>query len=134
MRLVTLVGISSIVSTAACAPKPESIYAEPTFDKWGNPSCRPADVPIGGSYTADLPLCAEITPVAAAVASGGSDSQNGATGGTVGGGTDTPTVDDGTTPGTDPTGSPGTDPTGSGNQNQNSNENNNRNRNTNRAG
>ncbi len=57
-----------LVLLSACAPEPapQVIYAEPVFDKLGNPSCRPGDVPIGGAYTADLPLCSVISgePVA----------------------------------------------------------------------
>ncbi len=52
----------SMIVLSACAPEPtpQVIYAEPVFNKFGNPSCRPGDVPISGAYTADLPLCSVI--------------------------------------------------------------------------
>ncbi|SIT92043.1 hypothetical protein SAMN05421665_3551 [Yoonia rosea] len=60
-NLFTGVGVGAMIVLGACAPRPEPvamvIYAEPTFDKLGNPSCRPGNVPIGGVYTEDLPLC-----------------------------------------------------------------------------
>jgi len=53
------IGVAGFVS--ACAQQeemaPAPITAEPTFDKYGNPECRPSNVPIGGAYTAELPLC-----------------------------------------------------------------------------
>ena len=56
--LATL-SVGSLVVLSACAPEPapQIIFAEHVFDKLANPSCRPGDVPIGGAYTADLPLC-----------------------------------------------------------------------------
>ena len=64
--LATL-GIGTMTALSACAPAPEPapgvIYAEPVFDKFGNPSCRPGDVPIGGAYTVDLPLCPTVGTV-----------------------------------------------------------------------
>lgn len=55
--------LGTLLTLAGCAAQPVSpsvIYAEPVFDKFGNPSCRPPDMPIGGAYTQDLPLCAAI--------------------------------------------------------------------------
>ncbi len=118
--LVSL-SVGGMILLSACAPKPvaQVIYAEPVFDKFGNPSCRPGDVPIGGAYTADLPLCSVIGSAPAAVAM-------------------VPAVDGIDTDGTDGTpdvpgdtpDDPGDDPTG-GNQNQNQNGNNNQNQNQN---
>ncbi|KQI71421.1 hypothetical protein AN191_12400 [Loktanella sp. 5RATIMAR09] len=63
-NLFTGLGVGAMILLGACAPRPEPvamvIYAEPTFDKLGNPSCRPGDVPMGGVYTEDLPLCAVL--------------------------------------------------------------------------
>lgn len=50
-------GILALVASCAQQEKPAPIYPEPTFDKYGNPECRPAHIPVGGAYTADLPLC-----------------------------------------------------------------------------
>jgi len=64
------VGVGTIALLGACTPPPEPvatvIYAEPTFDKFGNPSCRPGNVPIGGAYTQGLPICAVISTGAVA--------------------------------------------------------------------
>lgn len=63
-KWLAALGAGTMTLLGACAPAPAPpvgvIYAEPTFDKFGNPSCRPGDVPIGGAYTADLPICAVI--------------------------------------------------------------------------
>ncbi|MGB8623390.1 MAG: hypothetical protein WCD16_11275 [Paracoccaceae bacterium] len=60
-RLSVVLGAVVLGFAAGCAPKPapapEPIYAEPVFDKYGNPSCRPPDQEIGGAYTAELPIC-----------------------------------------------------------------------------
>jgi len=60
-RITTFFGIGVLALGAACSgPKPAAppiIYPEPVFDKFGNPDCRPPDQPIGGNYTAALPLC-----------------------------------------------------------------------------
>jgi hypothetical protein len=104
----------SVIVLSACAPEPQPtpqiIYAEPVFNKFGNPSCRPGDVPIGGAYTAELPLCSIIAsePVAAVIVP--VVDENG---------------DDGTVVVPD---IPGDDPTG-GNQNENQNQNQNENQN-----
>lgn len=55
------VGLVAIVTACAPAKAPEPIYAEPVFNKYGDPSCRPPTVPVGGAYTADLPLCPLIS-------------------------------------------------------------------------
>lgn len=69
MRLkhTAILGVGLVAILAACAPAkaPEPIYAEPVFNKYGDPSCRPPTVPIGGVYTADLPLCPLIAGVVA---------------------------------------------------------------------
>ncbi|MFA8441120.1 hypothetical protein [Yoonia sp.] len=125
--LVSL-SVGGMILLGACAPKPvaQVIYAEPVFNKFGNPSCRPGDVPIGGAYTADLPLCSVIGGAPAAVvvvpAVDGIDTDG--TDGTPDVPGDTPD-DPGDTPD-----DPGDDPTG-GNQNQNQNGNNNQNQNQN---
>ncbi|MGB8622701.1 MAG: hypothetical protein WCD16_07770 [Paracoccaceae bacterium] len=66
-RFTFVLGAVALGLAAGCAPKPaptpEPIYAEPVFDKYGNPSCRPPDQPIGGAYTANLPIC-EVPPSA----------------------------------------------------------------------
>ena len=99
----------SMIVLGACAPEPapQVIYAEPVFNKFGNPSCRPGDVPIGGAYTADLPLCPVIAsaPVTAVLVPVEENDDNG-----------TVIVPD----------VPEDDPTG-GNQNQNENQNQNQN-------
>ena len=60
-------GVGMITLLGACTPPPEPvtqvIYAQPTFDKFGNPSCRPGNVAVGETYSADLPLCAIISGV-----------------------------------------------------------------------
>jgi hypothetical protein len=63
----TILGAGLVAALAACAPAkaPEPIYAEPVFNKYGDPSCRPPTVPVGGIYAADLPLCPLIAGVAA---------------------------------------------------------------------
>ncbi|WP_435312237.1 hypothetical protein [Primorskyibacter sedentarius] len=112
LKTIALVA-ASLTVLAACAQKPEPISEEPVFDKYGVPSCRPHDVPVGGIYTADLPICAytAMSPTGAAHEdSDGSDNGD----------------DD----------SPDDDSNGGGNQNQNQNNNQNRNtnENQNRAG
>ncbi len=116
-NLFTGVSVGAMILLAACAPKPEPvamvIYAEPTFDKLGNPSCRPGNVPIGGVYTEDLPLCDVINGgQAVVVAPRVVETDDGVDG--------TAIVDP-----VDPV-----DPNG-GNQNQNQNQNENRNQNQN---
>ena len=60
-KLIILGSFGLAMTLSACATAPVPIYAEPVFDKYGNPDCRPGDVPIGGAYTADLPLCALLS-------------------------------------------------------------------------
>ncbi len=113
-KWLAALGAGTMALLWACAPAPEPrigvIYAEPTFDKFGNPSCRPGDVPIGGPYTADLPLCSVIggAPVDVVAGVDTVDDNNGVV-----------IVDP-----TDPSG-------GNQNQNQNQNQNNNQNQNQN---
>jgi len=118
--LVSL-SVGGMILLTACAPKPvaQVIYAEPVFNKFGNPSCRPGDVPIGGAYTADLPLCSVIGGAPAAVVVVPAVDGNGGNG----------SVTDPDVPGDTPD-DPGDDPTG-GNQNQNGNNNQNQNQNQN---
>ena len=106
-----------LVVLSACAPKPapQIIYAEPVFNKFGNPSCRPGDVPIGGAYTADLPLCSVISSEPTAAVMVPVVDENGVNGTAV-----VPEI-------------PEDDPT-RGNQNQNQNENQNQNQNTQQSG
>ncbi|PUB19000.1 hypothetical protein [Yoonia sediminilitoris] len=61
-RLSIVLGIVALTIASGCAPEPvpRPIYAEPVFDKYGNPDCRPIDTPIGGAYTVDLPICPQI--------------------------------------------------------------------------
>lgn len=72
---IATLAAGSIALLGACAPEPapapQVVYAQPTFDKLGNPSCRPGNVPVGGAYSADLPLCGIISgaPPAADVVS-----------------------------------------------------------------
>lgn len=107
--LATL-SVGSLVVLSACAPEPapQIIYAEPVFDKLGNPSCRPGDVPIGGAYTADLPLCSAISGAPVTVVAVPVMDENG----------DSVSVTDPDIPDDEPTG---------GNQNQNQNRNQNEN-------
>ena len=106
-KWLAAVGVGTIALLGACTPPPEPvarvIYAEPTFDKFGNPSCRPGNVPIGGAYTQDLPICAVIS--------------TGAVAGTIVAASDGGVPSDGTDP------DPGDDDTSGGNQNQNQNQN-----------
>lgn len=60
--------LGAAISLSACAPEPTPIYAEPVFDKYGNPECRPGNMPISGAYTVDLPICAVIGTLPVAVA------------------------------------------------------------------
>lgn len=119
------------ILTVACTEQPPRVsYSEPVFNKFGEPSCRPPDVPIGGIYTAAMPICDSRS---VAVIPAGTRTATAPTG------TATPpaTDDDGsetttdTTDSTDPTDDP-TDPTtgGSGTQNQNTQSTQNSNRNT----
>lgn len=121
--------VGTVTALGACAPEPAPapgvIYAEPVFNKFGNPSCRPGDVPIGGAYTADLPICPVIggEPVVVVVP------EVGDTNGVVVV-PDDPIVDP-DDPVVDPD-DPVDDPTGGNqNQNQNNNQNNNQNQNSN---
>lgn len=63
-KWICVVFAATATVLGACAPGPELdmgvIHSEPTFDKFGNPSCRPGDVPIGGVYTAELAECPVI--------------------------------------------------------------------------
>lgn len=124
----TILGAGSIVLLGACAPRPapvaQVIYAQPTFDKLGNPSCRPGNIPVGGAYSADLPLCDVISSrgVASAAADMGDD--NGGTSGTTS--TTTTAGGTGTVPDT-PEDPDNGDDTTTGNQNRIGNENQNRN-------
>lgn len=124
-RLLAALGTSTMILLGACAPAPAPtvgvIYAEPTFDKFGNPTCRPGDVSVGGAYTADLPLCSVIGGASAAVVAdvNGADDSNGG----IVVDPDDPIIpnDDDVVDPDDPI-----DPNGR-NQNQNQNENQNRN-------
>jgi len=130
--IFSMLWVGSALALSGCATQPPTqpvvIYAEPVFDKFGNPSCRPADVPIGGAYTQELPLCAVIggaTPVTGIYVpdTDGMTSDGQAATGTV---TDTGDTDPGDTdPGDDDTQGDGQ------NQNQNNNQNRNQNQNTN---
>lgn len=120
-RNTTLAAGCLVALTACTQPTPEPIYAEPEFNKLGQPSCRPGDVPVDAFYTADLPICPIIAPAQAArTPSTGSDG-------------DQATSATGTT---DTTGGTGDDPTtgGPSNQNQNNNQNTNQENNRNRNG
>ena len=66
-RILTLGCFGLAMSLQACATQPTPIYAEPVFNKYGNPDCRPGNVPIGGAYTADLPTCVTIAGVSTPV-------------------------------------------------------------------
>lgn len=119
----TMIGVATLVVLSACASQkaPEPIHAEPVFDKYGNPSCRPFDTPVGGIYTADLPLCSVPPSVVVNNSSNAVDGSGGtATGDTGTGGTDTPTDDPGQNQ--------------NNNQNQSNTQNQNNNQNNNRSG
>ncbi len=105
-------GTMTLLGACASAPEPTArvIYAQPTFDKLGNPSCRPGNVPIGETYRADLPLCTVIGGAPAVMLPVGDDADS-----SIG----TEVVVPGET--IDPT-----DPNG-GNQNRNQNQNQNQN-------
>ena len=119
-KTATAIGFITVLSACAQSPTPGVIYAEPTFNKFGVPSCRPGDVPVGGIYTADLPICDVIALPATAVPGAGENEDETAAPGA---------PNDPDTPGSDPG-------SGGGNQNQNQNENQNTetNRNRNQGG
>ena len=128
-KIALLGGVGLAIALSACAPKPTVIYAEPSFDKYGNPDCRPANVPIGGAYTAELPLCPIISS-GSAIAPGTADA-DGTVPGTVPEVPEVPEVPD--VP--DVPDVPVDDPTGQNQyQNQNTNTNTNQNTNQNRVG
>jgi hypothetical protein len=139
LNLFTGFGVGAMILLSACAPKPEPaamvIYAEPTFDKLGNPSCRPGNVPIGGAYTAELPLCdvvnsgVSVVPAARVIAV--TDDANG--GGTVIVDPDDPNVDP-DDPNVDPDDPNGGNQNANQNQNQNQNQNENQNENQTQSG
>ena len=57
-NLFICAGVLALVAgCAAQTEEPVPIYPEPTYDKYGNPECRPAHIPIGGIYAAELPVC-----------------------------------------------------------------------------
>lgn len=114
--LIAPVGVGLITLLSACAPEPVPtlISVEPTFDKFNVPSCRPVNTPVGGIYTADLPLCLLIAETGAASAATNLDLDEGSI--------TASEVDDPTT---------GDDQDINENQNQNRNENQNQNENTN---
>lgn len=130
MKPLLLIAVAAVVVLGGCARQPEPIpgpiYAEPTFDKLGNPSCRPINTPIGGAYTVDLPICprigGDVSPVVAIDT--GTDNDGSDVGGV---------VDDGSPVGDDVVdyGDVTPDDQG-GNQNRNQNNNNNRNNEQNR--
>ncbi|MBT8456702.1 MAG: hypothetical protein HKO95_02625 [Rhodobacteraceae bacterium] len=113
-KAISLLGVGLIALTAGCAQmEPEPIYAQPVFDKYGNPSCRPGDVPVGGVYTADLPICAIVPGEAADAMAVASDPAPGAVAPVL------PPVE----PPVEPPVDPPVDPTGNQNRNQNQNQN-----------
>lgn len=56
--------LSVVAFVAACSqqdePAPTPITAEPVFDKYGSPSCRPESQPIDSTYKATLPTCEDV--------------------------------------------------------------------------
>jgi hypothetical protein len=117
-KWLAAIGAGTITLLGACTPAPEPvamvIYAEPTFDKFGNPSCRPGNIPVGGAFTQNLPLCAVTSTGAAA-------------------GTVITSIDDSMTS-DDIVPDPGDDDTSGGGQNQNRNQNENQNQSQNTNG
>lgn len=84
MKPTTYFGVlctGTVLALAGCAAQPEPprgvIYAEPVFDKYGNPSCRPANVPISGAYSADLALCPVLEAGTLAIMSSTEDGTDG---------------------------------------------------------
>ncbi|PQO23901.1 hypothetical protein C2I36_05510 [Rhodobacteraceae bacterium WD3A24] len=59
---LTAIGIAGLVAACAPQPQPQPIHSEPTFDKYGNPECRPADRPISEQYPERLPRCDVTCP------------------------------------------------------------------------
>ena len=112
--LIAPVGVGLVTLLSACAPEPVPtlISVEPTFDKFNMPSCRPVNMPVGGIYTADLPLCLLIAETGTASAAISLDSDESSIPATE--------VDDPTT---------GDDQNSNENQNQNQNQNENTNQN-----
>ena len=109
-KSILLLGAATLTAAlTACTTTPQIIYGEPTFNKYGAPSCRPANVPVGGIYTADLEICSYIRVI---------DGQQ-----VVVDANGDPVPDP-----VDPGGDPATDPSG-GTQNQNNNQNTNQNTN-----
>lgn len=74
-RMIAVGSLALIVAGCSQTQAPGPIYAEPVFDKFGSPSCRPGDVPVGGSYTADLPVCPLLQTPPEASALDGEDGQ-----------------------------------------------------------
>lgn len=72
-----LLGICVVAGLTGCARSPEPIYAEPVFDKYGAPSCRPPNMAVGGIYTSDLPLCAALSGTSSVSATEDGDSGDG---------------------------------------------------------
>lgn len=128
VNYTVLFGVAAIAMTSACAPQPTPtpIYAEPVFNKFGAPSCRPVNQPINSLFSADLPLCPVIGETAATgvVVPQAIDGDGGENGGDVPPGNgDTPPDDDA-----------GGNENQNQNQNQNQNENQNQNQNTQGSG
>ena len=117
ISLIGGAGTVALLTACAPAPVPTPISVEPSFNKYGVPSCRPADMPVGGIYTADLPLCAVITNGTTIVDTDGTDIIDSDDDGI-------PDDIDDDTP----------DDTTGGNQNQNQNQNTNQNTNQNQSG
>lgn len=72
IRAVLVKAAAGLLLLSACAapPEPEPILAEPAFNKYGEPLCRPAQQPVNSIYPPELPICEEFcengVPVAGA--------------------------------------------------------------------
>ena len=65
-KLFATASAAALTLFAACAPAPDAeprvVYAQPTFDKLGNPSCRPVDaVPGDAAFNPNVPPCGVLS-------------------------------------------------------------------------
>ncbi|MEC7762825.1 MAG: hypothetical protein VX874_13050 [Pseudomonadota bacterium] len=122
MKLATTATLGMVLLTQACTqPEAWVMYDQPVFNKFGEPSCRPPDVAVGGVYAANLPICQRTAVAVVPTGSGAASAPAGTTTSPT-----TPGDTSGTTGGTDGTSSGddgSTDPTSGGNGTQNQNQN-----------
>jgi len=63
-RLGAAISGGLMLVIAACAqteaPTTPMVQAEPTYDKYGNASCRPERQPVSSTFPARLPICEDL--------------------------------------------------------------------------